>query len=109
MKNFKPSELPIDTVIDDQEWGTFRKDAPGLWAELQQHCVDCQDFVYDKGPTAADEYLNGNHVETPSDEYFKDFKVLAFPAGVVDYIVKEFAIMTGSDIVLEEAIQSLKK
>jgi hypothetical protein len=106
---FKPSELPIDTVIDDQERGTFRKDAPGLWAELQYREMGQQELVWDEGGQTADRKTYGSKsIEMPSDEYFKDFKVLSLPISVVEYIVEEFAKMTGSEVVLDEAIEAVK-
>jgi hypothetical protein len=109
MKRFTPSELPICTVIDDQLYGTFMKDAPGVWAELQYHCRDCQETVFDEGPTAAQKIHGANVIDTPSDEYFTDFKILSWPMAVVEHIVEEFAKMTGSEVVLEEAVEADEK
>lgn len=114
IKQLKPSELPIDTVIDDQERGTFRKDAPGLWVELQYDDAADQILVYDEGPTASDlAQTNGcNHgysVAETSDEYFDDFKVLAWPAAIVEELLESFAMMTGSEVVFYEAVEKAEK
>jgi hypothetical protein len=106
MKRFTPSELPIGTVIDDQAEGTFRKDGYGIWAEVSHHCIDCQEIVYDEGPLAAYNTLRGEIIQVPSNEYFKDFKILALPLNVVEYIVEEFAKATGSETVIDDAIEN---
>jgi hypothetical protein len=107
--NIMPSMLPIDTVIDDQERGTFRKDAPGLWAELQYHCRNCQETVFDEGPTVTQKIHAANAVDMPSDVYFTNIKILSLPTSVVEYIVEEFAKQTGSETVFEEAMEAAEK
>ncbi|UVK62902.1 hypothetical protein SEA_UZUMAKI_80 [Arthrobacter phage Uzumaki] len=110
IEKLKPSELPIDTVIDDQERGTFRKDAPGLWAELQYTDVNQQELVWDEGGELANRKIYGSKsIDTPSDEYFKDFKVLAWPAAIVEELLESFAMMTGSEAVFYEAVEKAEK
>lgn len=109
MHNFKPSELPVGTIIDDQEEGTFYKDAPGEWAELQYLDAGTQAIVWDEGPTLQNvANFRGNVVQTPSDEYFKDFKILSVPLSVLEHMATEFSLTVEVDIrdfVMEESIK----
>jgi hypothetical protein len=109
--NIMPSMLPINTVIDDQEHGTFVKDAPGLWSELQYREAHEQKLVWDEGPTREEKFMNlgSTVIEMPSDVYFTDIKILSLPISVVEYIVEEFAKMTGSETVFEEAMEAAEK
>jgi hypothetical protein len=82
MKNFKPSELPADTVIKDEAQGVWMKEEDGVWGEMTAHCSDCADTVRDDG--MANIWLIGN---IKSDDYFKDFKVISFPTSVVETLI----------------------
>jgi hypothetical protein len=111
MKRFTPSELPICTVIDDQLYGTFMKDAPGIWAEVQYHCKDCQETVYDEGPTVAQKIHAAYAIDRPSDEYFTDFKILSWPNELIEKLADDMRRLTGGSMEyhIQENIKDLEK
>lgn len=101
MNNFKPSELPVNTILavpSHLEWaGEYIKvDRPiyGVyWAPLG--CEDC------RGVTGTSNSL--------VDERFTEFKIVSVPLAVAEYMNEEFAKMTGSGLLLEEALVHTKK
>lgn len=83
MNDFKPSELPVDTIIEGDVVGMFIKRANGVWEEINAHCGDCATIVFDT-PTpekiAEFEKKYDKVREFASDSYFKDrFKIVALP------------------------------
>ena len=76
-----PTDLPINTVIEDDERGLHMKDQmPNgdlFWMPITAHCVDCRDE--DKVP------------DSEANEKFKNFKLISLPFGVT----WQFAIALG--------------
>jgi hypothetical protein len=119
MNDLKPSELPVDTVIGTigphyQE--LFIKRSNGIWEDLFSGCGCCEPHVRvadagwgeDKEPSTYDISCPVTRNET-SDEYFgTDFKIIALPMSVVNHIVEEFAVMTFSSGILEDALESVR-
>ena len=96
----KPSDFPKGVTISDSEGNHWEKSADGVWFDAQPHCADCDQVVFDGGPTEEQRKAFGPNVwkliETPSDEFFKDFRIVSIPMLVVEFMDKEFAKMTGS-------------
>lgn len=98
MTAFKPSQLPVNTIVEvpeDLAWsGQYIKvDNPiyGIyWEPLG--CEDCQGVM--------------GTSNTLVDERFTDFKILSYPASVVEYMNEEFAKQTGSGLLLQEALEA---
>jgi len=70
MNNFKPSELPVATVIEHEDENYIKVDNPiyGLvWEPIR--CVDCQGSI--------------DVMNTQADTHFTDFKIISLPYGVV--------------------------
>ena len=89
MKNLKPSQLPEGTVIDDQKYGEYIKRADGIWEEMDCGFLGDRERVTDDGFDRNRESYKGFLSRTgladtdKSDEYFKDYKVIAVPPGFV--------------------------
>lgn len=95
MMNLKPSELPSETVIADEELGWYIKGTDGDWGELYPHCVDC----------AGDDDVAKNE----ADERFTDFRIVALPISVVEDIAYDAAFARGMTIsqVISQAIKTV--
>ena len=92
MKNFKPSELPEDTVIKDKDEGVWMKEESGVWGEMTAHCSDCARTVTDTGRDLNE--VGTNYIDNLSikaDDFFQDFKIIALPIAVVNELVKYVA------------------
>lgn len=90
MKNLKPSQLPVKTVIGNEAphyEDLYIKDSDGLWIDLFSGCGCCIDGerISDAGCTKDEKYYSRGGMTTTmsSDEYFTDFKVVAVPP---DYV-----------------------
>lgn len=107
----KPSDFPKGVVIETRD-DTWEKSEGGVWFDANPHCADCDRIVFDGGPTE-DQQKVFRHVweliVTPSDEYFDDFRIVSVPMLVVEYMVEEFAKMTGSGLLLKEVLENVKK
>lgn len=97
MKTFKPSELPSGTVIDDPKEGTWMKDTDRAW-----HCLmpDRSEFIFDDGCTYDEKilFMHTNVRFNAADEYFKDFKVLAFPIEMFEELAQWYSAAEGDTI-----------
>lgn len=89
MKNLKPSQLPVRTVIGTKAphyESLYIKGEDGIWEDLFSGCGCCQDNerISDQGckSTFDDHSLRLTTTKT-SDEYFMDFKVIAADPEVV--------------------------
>jgi len=71
---FKPSELPVKTIIDEKGEGEYIKDSDGSWLELWPHCASCGRS--DVGSAVA-------------DEHFTDFKIISLPFEVVESLAED--------------------
>lgn len=90
MRNFKPSELPAGTCIDDKVHGFWTKDSDNAWWMDAPHCVDCAEVVFDGPPTEAEKQLEGSVYQfhtTPSDDFFTEFKIVSVPLELLELAV----------------------
>lgn len=92
MNNFKPSRLPVDTIIakiDTEE--RFIKRAPGLWDLLDVHCGDCGEVVIES-ETEEDLAIARMHAYKAfgaADKYFGDnYKIIAVPFALLEIVAK---------------------
>lgn len=97
MKKFKPSELPDGTVIYENQHGYWTK----------------SNFVSGRKiwiPETATVYNEDEHAisDSDADALLTNFTITALPIEVVNYIVEAFATMTGSETILDEAIESIQ-
>lgn len=94
MKSFKPSELPINTIIDDAVEGVYIQNGWG-WDYLNPCCSDCGRDLHIKNEDA--------------DSRFLDFGIEAFPASVTKYILENHhdGVNSGDEL-LEEAVKYVK-
>ena len=89
MKHLKPSQLPKNTVIGTGPHyeSLYIKLADGIWEDLFSGCGCCVDRekISDAGcEKDVDFYGLGSMTTTEtSDDYFKDYKVVAVPPGFV--------------------------
>ncbi|QED11725.1 hypothetical protein PP914_gp237 [Arthrobacter phage Qui] len=86
LRNLKPSLLPEGTVIGataPHYEDLYIKGANGIWEDLGGGCGCCYDSerISDAGCVEDEEYysIGGMTTTQTSDEYFKDFKVVAVP------------------------------
>lgn len=103
MGEFKPSELPANTTIDDAKEGYYTKNEFGRWEPAIYHCADCAEDYEVK--------------DADADEKFKDFKIIALPYSVVEQLASEIVEMTdiewqgtvpnSIDIVIKEAVDTV--
>lgn len=108
MKKIKPSELPVNTVIDDQDHGTWIKDSPHEWLEISSLVNNkYQRLAFDGGPTDQEKsiWAHRNIITEPSDDYFKDFRILSVPFSMVEYMAVHTARLLGSDEAKDALIQ----
>ncbi|HMT88123.1 MAG TPA: hypothetical protein PKC73_00685 [Dermatophilaceae bacterium] len=83
----KLTDLPVGTVINDQEHGRYELTSFGsndpyrVWMELYPHCVDCGELVPEK-----DEFKlypgMGNLIGTHAPEYFSNWSVALVPPDI---------------------------
>lgn len=93
MKNLKPSQLPVDTVIAKKAWGKYKglyiKSEGGYWEDLFSGCGCCTDSerISDEGCELDEDDLYDSQysltTKKTSDEYFEDYKVISVPPGFV--------------------------
>lgn len=115
---FKPSELPVGTVIQDNdvEHGVYYwfKGDPGVWGEMFAVRTDY-------GMWVADDYASIDPINLPSfnrirensDDYFKNFKIISLPIeiseqlaeGLSGYVVTEWHNDSTPGSELAEAIK----
>jgi hypothetical protein len=81
MKNPKPSQLPENTVIDDERYGEYIKRTEGVWEEFESDMLGDKIRISDDGYESYDDRalrlnLTWKH---KSDDYFKDYRVIAVP------------------------------
>jgi hypothetical protein len=101
MKNLKPSELPVDTVIAEKSWGKYDdlyikregvEGASDYWEDLFSGCGCCTDHerISDSGSEEDEDdlWMDPRKLTTTktSNDYFEDFKVIALPPG---YLIDE--------------------
>jgi hypothetical protein len=97
MKKYKPSELPVDTVIYERAFGQWTK---GQLLDGRKIWVPDTASIYNEDELAIS--------DEKADETIKNFDIIALPIEVVNYIVEAFATMTGSETILDEAIESIQ-
>lgn len=100
MAKIKPSELPTDTVIEDEVRGLFIRD-DSLWHELYPHCGDCGELVSDEGTDDPSKYAPGVTESEPSDEFFQNFKVIAVPIDIPSDLLDQI-LKSQADLIEEE-------
>jgi hypothetical protein len=91
MKNLKPSQLPVGTVIDDESEGVFIKQPyiDGLKREVSVWSAVDYDYmgpdrISDEGcVTTHDKGYFHLTSSKKSDDYFTDYKIVAVPPGFV--------------------------
>lgn len=88
MKNLKPSQLPDNTVIDDERHGEYIKRADGIWEELDSDYMGDRERVTDVGYDENTDYIDWIRRypmcdRRKSDDYFTYYKVLAIPPDFV--------------------------
>ena len=84
MKNLKPSQLPEGSVIDDERYGEYIKRDDGIWEETSCDYMGDRERVTDIGYadfTPKTEWYSryGLCGRKKSDDYFKDYKIIATP------------------------------
>lgn len=96
MKNFKPSELPVGTVIYENQHGHWSKsrfvDGRKIW-------IPETASVYNE-----DEYAIS---DIDADALLTNFTITALPIAVTEYILNEFVIH--DDQVLTDAINYVRE
>ena len=83
----KLKDLPVGTVISDNEHGRYELSAFGLdgdfrvWMEMYAHCEDCTEMVADE---LAPDFNTGqgSWIQTPSAEYFRNWHVVLVPVEI---------------------------
>lgn len=93
MTNFKPSELPADTVVSDEVEGVWMKEEGGVWGEITAHCPDCARSILDAGRDES----NFEQLSDKADDFFLDFKVISWPADVVNQLLEDIAVYDERD------------
>lgn len=88
MRNLKPSQLPMNTVIDDERYGEYIKRADGIWEETSCDYMGDRERVtdvgYDKNMDHKEWYTRyGLCDRRKSDDYFAEYEVVAVPPGFV--------------------------
>lgn len=88
MTNLKPSQMPVNTTIETPDTGRWTKNSKRAWYADDVHCLDCEVvFDVEQDALTADEHKEAAGVyklhDTPSDEFFTDFKTISLPWGVV--------------------------
>ena len=89
MKNLKPSQLPENTVIDDERYGEYIKRVDGVWEETSCDYMGDRERVTDVGYNETEmtsrEWYDRYpiHHREKSDDYFKNYEVVAVPPGFV--------------------------
>lgn len=78
--NIKPSELPLNTIIDDLEYGKFIKETSGVWVQIHPLHRKLQDMVKDSGFSNSKNRPT-HFIPDKSDEYFKEFEIVSSPVG----------------------------
>lgn len=110
--DLKPSQLPAGTRIDDKVLGFWTKDSAHAWFLDNTHCGECTELVFDGEPTDAEKGLIagvGYFHDTPADEFFTDFRIICLPLEVTEFIMNEFEMMVGSEVVFDEALAHVLK
>lgn len=96
LSDFKPSELPVGTTIEVVDEGDYIKvDNPtyGIWWESTR-CIDCQ---------GAEDFS-----DSAADERFKEFKIIALPFTVVEYMNHHISVLIEAycgDFYIQQAIK----
>ena len=90
MKNLKPSQLPVGTVIGTEAHyeELYIKREGNYWEDLFSGCGHCEDSVRvgDEGcdhNVVHSAYGCRNTVSYTSDIYFTDYKIIALPPGFI--------------------------
>lgn len=88
MKNLKPSQLPVSTVIGTRAPHydvLYIKRADGIWEDFDCDYCDGSERISDTGCSSEDRWKSDPWVSTDktSDEYFKNFTIIAAPPGYV--------------------------
>jgi hypothetical protein len=75
-----PSVLPENTVIEDDYYGKYIKEADGVWVEvhaaLGENPVEVHDLG-DQNTKSKPTYM----VDEPADTYFSEFDIVSVPVG----------------------------
>ena len=74
-----PSVLPEHTVIEDDYYGKYIKEADGVWVEVHAAFGENPIEVFDSG--CADVMAPSHFVVNPADQYFSEFDIIAVPMG----------------------------
>lgn len=95
MDKLKPSKLPKNTVIKDEEHVRWIKDSDILWTELG-HCADCENIVSDEGCETPQPYGNGVDISVgeKSDDYFEHFEIMAMG---ISYVKELHVLLKGEN------------
>lgn len=77
MRNLKPSQLPVNTVIDVTDYGKFLKVDESTWEEVWSGCCSSTGRLSDDGRKSTDSEKYGLSTDEKADDIFTDFKVIA--------------------------------
>ena len=79
------SDLPVGTVIKDEEQGNYELTVFGMdgegsrvWMEVYPHCVDCTSFVAEDKFPEKDPGM-GTLIEGKASDYFRNWSVTLVP------------------------------
>lgn len=107
MRDFQPSELPVGTVIAEKRGFEYIKREGDYWEDLFSGCGCCINPVKVSDAGCPNIYDSESLTdEEKSDDYFTDFRIVAFPKAVLEFILEHYT--TGGDEILNAAIASVK-
>ena len=94
-KRFKPSGLPIGTVIKTThseyiKRKSFKDGLAPYWTALPDHNHAFVARISDAGLTEQDQWdrnIDDITAEEPSDDYFDEFEVVSFPASMTEMLI----------------------
>ncbi|QED11711.1 hypothetical protein PP914_gp223 [Arthrobacter phage Qui] len=109
---FKPSELPVGVVIEDETETLWEQGPPGIWWAVDVHCPDCTRVCFTAGPSEENKDIWQNAYEviyTPADVYFSNFKIISLPMSVVEELLEDVAFARGvsEEQALKDALEAV--
>ena len=97
MKNYKPSQMPAGTVIDDVVHGTWMKDSSYAW-----HSLMSREWIFDHGMSSESSAAYSSalvNVRTEAaNDYFQNFEVKSFPVEMVTYMAQQYSKIIEADL-----------